>query len=92
MVTYIWVNIGAGCDVVPEGIEPLPEPMLTYHQLYSVAFNNSTRNGHEYVIRNYTFKISTTPKGQFIQVLQHIDTGNKTIFSDIGSIKYFTLM
>ena len=32
MVTKIWVNIGSGNGLVPDGTKPLPEPMLTYHQ------------------------------------------------------------
>ena len=42
MVTEIWVNIGSGNGLLPDGNEPngmlpdgtkpLPEPMLTYHQ------------------------------------------------------------
>ena len=27
----IWVNIGSGNGLLPEGTKPLPEPMLTYH-------------------------------------------------------------
>ena len=36
--TYIWVNIGSGNGLMPDGTKPLPEPMLTYHQLGRVAF------------------------------------------------------
>ena len=32
MVTKIWVNIGSGNGLVPDGTKPLPEPMLTNHQ------------------------------------------------------------
>ena len=32
MVTYIWVNIGSGNGLLPDGTKPLPEPMLTHHQ------------------------------------------------------------
>ena len=28
MVTYIWVNIGSGNGLLPDGIKPLPEPIL----------------------------------------------------------------
>ena len=27
----IWVNIGPGNGLLPDGTKPLPEPMLTYH-------------------------------------------------------------
>ena len=32
MVTEIWVNIGSGNGLLPDGTTPLPEPMLTDHQ------------------------------------------------------------
>ena len=31
MATEIWVNIGSGNGLLPDGTKPLPEPMLTYH-------------------------------------------------------------
>ena len=30
MATEIWVNIGSGNGLLPDGTKPLPEPMLTY--------------------------------------------------------------
>ena len=33
----IWVNIGLGNNLMPEGTKPLPESMLTYPQWGSVA-------------------------------------------------------
>ena len=41
MVTYIWVNTGLGCGLC-DGAKALPEPMLTYHQRYSVEFTRSS--------------------------------------------------
>ena len=32
MAAGIWVNIGSGNGLLPDGTKPLPEPMLTYHQ------------------------------------------------------------
>ena len=32
MATEIWVNIGSGNGLVPDGTKPLPEPMFTYHK------------------------------------------------------------
>ena len=29
----MWVNIGPGNGLLPDDTKPLPEPMLTYHQL-----------------------------------------------------------
>ena len=31
MATEIWVNIGSGNGLLPDGTKPLPEPILTYH-------------------------------------------------------------
>ena len=33
MATEIWVNIGSCIGLLPNGTKPLPEPMLTYHQI-----------------------------------------------------------
>ena len=38
MVTEIWINIGSGNGLLPDGTKPLPEPMLTDHQLSPVTF------------------------------------------------------
>ena len=38
MATEIWVNIGSGNGLLPDGTKPLPEPMLTDHQWSSVTF------------------------------------------------------
>ena len=38
MATEIWVNIGSGNGLLPDGTKPLPEPMLTDHQLGPVRF------------------------------------------------------
>ena len=37
MATYIWVNIGSGNDLLPDGTKPLPAPILTNHQWDSVS-------------------------------------------------------
>ena len=34
----IWVNIGSGNGLLPDGTKPLPEPMLTYNHKSSVTF------------------------------------------------------
>ena len=33
MATKIWVNIGSGDDLLPDGTKPFPEPMLTHPHL-----------------------------------------------------------
>ena len=36
-VTQIWDNIVSSNGFLPEGTQPLPEPMLTYHQLSPIT-------------------------------------------------------
>ena len=38
LVLEIWVNIGSGNGLLPEGSKPLPEPMLTDRQWSPVTF------------------------------------------------------
>ena len=38
MATEIWLNIGWGNGLLPDGIKPSPEPILTSHQWGLVAF------------------------------------------------------
>ena len=38
MATEIWVNIGSGNGLLPDGTKPLPEPMLIDHQCSPVTF------------------------------------------------------
>ena len=38
MATEIWVNIGSGNGLLPDGTKPLPEPVLTDHQWSPVTF------------------------------------------------------
>ena len=37
MATQIWINIGSGNGLLPDGTKPLPEPMLTSHWCRSVT-------------------------------------------------------
>ena len=39
MATWIWVNIGLGNGLLPDGTKSLPEPLLTWYRWGSVAFN-----------------------------------------------------
>ena len=38
MAMEIWVNIGSGNGLLPDGTKPLPEPMLTDSQWSPVIF------------------------------------------------------
>ena len=38
MATVFLDNIGSGKGLLPDGTKPLTEPMLTYHQMGTVAF------------------------------------------------------
>ena len=39
MATEIWVNIGSGNGLLPDGTKPLPEPMLTGGQKWVVEYH-----------------------------------------------------
>ena len=74
MVTWIWINIGSGNGLLPDGTKPLPEPMLTYHQRGSVAFSSEQFHRkcsrYQFVkqIWIYNFKIiSTFSRGQWVK-------------------------
>ena len=66
MVTEIWVDIGSGNGLLPDGTKPLPEPMLTYHQkgLVGVRWDSSegnftidtSANSHKNELENYISK------------------------------------
>ena len=43
----IWVNIGSGNGLLPDGTKPLPEPMLTYHQWHPVTIMHLTSISHK---------------------------------------------
>ena len=40
LVSVIWVNIGSGNGLLPDGGKPIPEPILIFYQRYSVAFTS----------------------------------------------------
>ena len=75
MATEIWINIGSGNGLLPDGTKPLPEPMLTYHQSSPVAFTwgqfhtkCSIYPWHEF--ENHQFKVTATfPRGQWVNSL-----------------------
>ena len=49
-VTLIWVNMGSGNGVLPEGAQPLPKPMFIYHHtgvLSQSPDGTFTRNDYE---------------------------------------------
>ena len=41
MATEIWVNLDSGNGLLPDGTKPLPEPVMAYHQRWSVVFTES---------------------------------------------------
>ena len=57
------VNVSSGNGLLPDGTKPLPEPVLTYHQMSSVAFTweqfhkRSMNFIHNLMFGDYTFKI-----------------------------------
>ena len=58
MATEIWVNIGSGNGLLPDGTKPLPEPMLVKSSDINILFEN------------YMSKISfKCPRGQWVKLL-----------------------
>ena len=73
MGTEIWVNIGSGNGLLPDGTKPLPEPMLTDHQWSPVTFISGQFHkrclNHQSLktVSNYMSKISfKSPRGQWV--------------------------
>ena len=67
MATKIWVNIGLGYGLLPEGTKPLPEPMLTNHRLGSVAI----------AIISRVMKIAILLKNTFVELLPRPSGANE---------------
>ena len=63
MATQIWVNIGSGNGLVPDGTKPLSEPMLTTinEVLWHSPESNFTASAKVTILyaefENYTFNI-----------------------------------
>ena len=72
---HIWVNIGSGNGLLPDGTKPLPEPMLTFHNLSPVTFilgqfHKRCLNHQplKSVKKNYISKILLKfPRGQWVK-------------------------
>ena len=79
MATEIWVNIGSGNRLLPDGTKPLPEPMLTYHQRHSFEVNftiDTSAINHWNYLETYLSKIPfKSPRGQWDSL--HVDSLHK---------------
>ena len=64
----VWVNIGPGNGLLPDGTKPLPEPILIYHQRCSVAL--TWEQFHLKLMRNICSKII------LLKLLQHLPGAN----------------
>ena len=47
MATEIWVNIGSGNGLLPDGTKSLPEPMLIYHQSIGIHLSTILQEIHQ---------------------------------------------
>ena len=81
MATWIWVKIGSGNGLLPDGIKSLPEPMLTNHQWDLVAFSQGQfhRKWSRY-ISPYDFEII------ILRLLPHLPAANEIIQIQLGLI------
>ena len=73
MATEIWVNIGPGNGLLPDGTKPLPEPMLTCHKYGPVTFiwgqfhKRYLSHWPLNQLENYSSKIYfESPRGQWV--------------------------
>ena len=51
---YIWVSIGLGSGLLPDGTKPLPEPMLTGWPRSMLPYDHMTSLGHSELMPNGT--------------------------------------
>ena len=63
MAIEIWVNIGSGNGLLPDGTKPLPEPMLTDHQWSPVTF--ILGQFHKRCLTHQSLKFF--PRGQWVK-------------------------
>ena len=56
MATEIWIHIGSDNGLLPDGIKPLPEPMLTYHHKGRLTFISG--QVHKRYISHQSLKLS----------------------------------
>ena len=72
MWTQIWVNIGSGNGLLPDGTMPLTEPMLTYYQVFS-GIHLKTIAEIVYISLIYNMCLEIT----FLKLLPHLPGANK---------------
>ena len=99
--TKIWVNFGSGNGLLPDGTKPLPEPMLTPHQLCLSRIHLSAISQEipqpsitKIGFINYSYKISFKPvRGQWVNLtlvmleMEYSDFGVNTIPADALALK-----
>ena len=67
MWTHIWVNIGSGKGLLPDGTMSLTEPMLTYYQVFSgIHLQTIAEIVHISLIRNMCSEIT------LLKLLPHV--------------------
>ena len=72
ITSWILVNIGLGTDLLPDGTQPLPEPMLINHRWERVAFTWGQFHRNDiylwYNFENDSLKITATSlRGQWVK-------------------------
>ena len=90
MVTQIWVDIGSGNGLVPDGTKPLPKPVLIYNQWGSMTF--------PFQLLSHVFKISfcnlTRLKTTLVKLLLHLPGANelRNVWAIICEFKVWTMI
>ena len=95
MATKIWVNIGSGNGLLPDGTKPLPEPMLTDHQWSPVTFilgqfhkrclnHQSLKSVWKLIKSKISFKF---PRGQWVIIPLRPYKYLENLVEDAGTVK-----
>ena len=75
MTSWIWVNIGSGNGLLPAGMKPLTEPILTYYKWDSVVFSWDQFHkclkyqSLKYLWKFYSQNYATSPRDQWVNSL-----------------------
>ena len=82
MVKEIWVNIGSGNGLLPDGTKPLPETMLTYHQWSPKTFTwkkfherSPNHQSLKWTWKPLTKTLLKSPRGQWVKFIHVSERG-----------------
>ena len=81
-MTEIWVNIGSGNGLLPDGTEPVPEPLLNFCGIRLRAMKMSTEatilynrfDNHMISMPHINLITNSSPRGQWVSstIFEHV--------------------